>query len=68
MLQQKDHNRMLLGKVSQGAPNIIRAPSILEVIPSAVSDVPVSIGEKKFIHLMLIVAQHSMDVAKKYHL
>lgn len=56
MLQQKDHNRMLLGKVSQGAPNIIRAPSILEVIQSAVSDVPVSIGEKKFIHLMLTVA------------
>lgn len=34
----------------------IRAPNTPRVIQSAVSDVPVSIGEKKFVHLMLTVA------------
>lgn len=57
ILQQKDYNNVLEFSWENFHRELhIRAPITLRVIQSAVSDVPVSIGEKKFIHLMLTVA------------
>lgn len=57
ILRQKDYNNVLEFSWENFHRELhIRAPITLRVIQSAVSDVPVSIGEKKFIHLMLTVA------------
>ncbi|XP_061188750.1 uncharacterized protein LOC133196920 [Saccostrea echinata] len=57
ILQQKDHNSILEFSWDKFYRELhIKAPNTLRVIQSAVSDVPVAIGEKKFINLMLTVA------------
>jgi two-component sensor histidine kinase len=57
ILQQKDHNSILEFSWEKFYRELhIRAPNTLRVIQSAVSDVPVTIGEKKFINLMLTAA------------